>query len=136
MELDMKYEWRCYRSLIANSFPLPAMAQEHTLDPSEVRGDPPTHFGQWNVSESDMCHFPMESFTFLIMDASVLSLSPKRLREHNLFLVFWATPAASGRSQARGPIGAIAAALHHSHSNTGSEPHLQPTPQLRATPDP
>ena len=32
-------------------------------------------------------------------------------------------------SQARGQIGAAAASLHHSHSNTGSEPHLQPTPQ-------
>ncbi|RKM63539.1 hypothetical protein C0984_19550, partial [Clostridioides difficile] len=47
-----------------------------------------------------------------------------------------ATPVAYGGSQARGLIGAIAAGLHHSHSNTGSEPHLQPTPQLTATPDP
>ena len=39
-------------------------------------------------------------------------------------------------SQARGPIGAAAAILHHSHSNTGSEAHLRPTPQLTATPDP
>ena len=29
--------------------------------------------------------------------------------------------------------GAIAAGLRHSHSNTRSEPHLQPTPQLTAT---
>ena len=27
-------------------------------------------------------------------------------------------------SQARGPIGAVAAGLRHSYSNTGSEPHL------------
>ena len=47
-----------------------------------------------------------------------------------------ATLAAYGGSQARGPIGAIAAGLHHSHSNTGSEPHLQPTPQLTAMLDP
>ena len=40
-----------------------------------------------------------------------------------------ATPAAYGSPQARGQIGAIAAGLHHSHSNTGSEPHLQPTPK-------
>ena len=33
-----------------------------------------------------------------------------------------ASPAAHGCSQARGPIGATAADLHHSHSNTGSEP--------------
>ena len=36
----------------------------------------------------------------------------------------------------RGRIGAIAAGLHHSHSNAKLEPHLQPTPQLVATPDP
>ena len=36
----------------------------------------------------------------------------------------------------RGQIGAIAAGLRQSHSNEGSEPCLQPTPQLRATPDP
>ena len=31
---------------------------------------------------------------------------------------------------------AAVAGSHHSHSNTGSDPHLQPTPQLMATPDP
>ena len=46
--------------------------------------------------------------------------------------------AATGGSQARGRIGAVAAGLHHSHSNTnmGSEPCRQPTPQLMARPDP
>ena len=53
-----------------------------------------------------------------------------------VFLLLRAVPAAYGSSQARGPIGAIAAGLHHSHSNAGSESHLQPTPQLTATPDP
>ena len=52
------------------------------------------------------------------------------------FLVFRATPAAYGGSQARGQIGAVAAGLHHSHSHARSELHLQPTPQLTATPDP
>ena len=42
---------------------------------------------------------------------------------------------AYGGSQARGPIGAVATALRQSHSNAGSEPRLQPTPQLTATPD-
>ena len=42
-----------------------------------------------------------------------------------------AAPSAYGDSQARGPVG-----LHQSHSNMGSEPCLQPTPQLTATPDP
>ena len=55
----------------------------------------------------------------------------------SLFLLFlWAAPAAYGGSQARGRIGAVAAGLRQSYSNTGSEPRLQPTPQLTATPDP
>ena len=54
---------------------------------------------------------------------------------HNFFffLPFRASPSALGGSQARGLIGA---GLHQSHSNAGSEPHLRPTPQLMATPDP
>ena len=45
------------------------------------------------------------------------------------FLKFWlfkAAPMAYGSSQARGPIGASAAGLHHSHSHShaGSEPRL------------
>ena len=39
-------------------------------------------------------------------------------------------------SQARGWIGASAARLRHSHSNTGSQPYPQPMPQLLATLDP
>ena len=35
-------------------------------------------------------------------------------------------------SEARGQIRAVAAGLHHSHSNTRSEPHLQPTPHGNA----
>ena len=31
---------------------------------------------------------------------------------------------------------AAAAGLHHSYSIVGSEPHLRPTPQLTAVPDP
>ena len=53
-----------------------------------------------------------------------------------LFAISWATAAAHGDSQTGGPIGAAATGLHQSHSNTGSEPRLQPTPQLTATPDP
>ena len=43
---------------------------------------------------------------------------------------------ACGGSQPRGRIRAVAAGPHHSHSDTRSEPRLQPTPQLMATPDP
>ena len=40
------------------------------------------------------------------------------------FFYFRAAPAAYGGLQARGPIRAIDAGLHHSHSNSGSELHL------------
>ena len=51
-----------------------------------------------------------------------------------VFLSFYrAVPTAYGDSQARGLIGAVAAGLHHSDSNTRSKPSLRPTPQLTAT---
>ena len=53
-----------------------------------------------------------------------------------LFVFSYAAPAAYGGSQARGLIGAVAAGLHHSHSNAGSKPRLWPTPQLTAMLDP
>ena len=45
-------------------------------------------------------------------------------------------PVAYGSSQARSLIGAVATGLRQGYSNAGSEPRLQPTPQLTATPDP
>ena len=53
-----------------------------------------------------------------------------------VFCLCRATPVAFGGSQARGPIGAVATGLYHSYSYGGSEPLLQPTPQLTAVPDP
>ena len=53
-----------------------------------------------------------------------------------LFAFSRAAPAAYGGSQARGLLEAVATSLFQSHSNTGSELHLQPTPQLTATLDP
>ena len=52
------------------------------------------------------------------------------------FVFFRAALMAYGGSQARGLIRATAAGLHHSHRNAGSEPRLQPGPQLMAMPDP
>ena len=54
------------------------------------------------------------------------------------FSLFRAVPAAYRSSQAMGQIrtSAAAACLCHSDSNARSEPFLQPTPQLMATPDP
>ena len=50
--------------------------------------------------------------------------------------LFRAGPAAHGRSQDRGRIKAVAAGLHHRRSNAGSQLHLRPASQSRATPDP
>ena len=53
------------------------------------------------------------------------------------FPLFRATPVAYGGSQAKDRIQAAAAGLqYHSHRHTGSEPHLEPTQQLTAMPDP
>ena len=70
----------------------------------------------------------------------------KELMDASLFFFFFflfclfafsrAAPSAHGGSQAGGLIGAVAASLCQSHSNEGSEPSLQPTPQHTATPDP
>ena len=70
-----------------------------------------------------------------------VSLEFTGVEKGNLFLFFSlnfsrAAPAAYGDSQVRGLFGAVAAGLGQSHSNTGSEPHQRPTPQLMATPDP
>ena len=51
-------------------------------------------------------------------------------------MLFRPAPMAYGSSQAKGQTGATAAGLHHSHSKVGSEPGLQPTPQLTAMLDP
>ena len=53
-----------------------------------------------------------------------------------LCIFFRAAPMANGISQARGRVRVVAAGHSHSHNNAGSEPHLPPTPQLKATPDP
>ena len=53
-----------------------------------------------------------------------------------MFLLFRATLMAYGGSQARGRIGATVASLRHSHSKSGSESCLPPTPQLTVMLDP
>jgi len=53
-----------------------------------------------------------------------------------LFAISWPAPTVYGGSQARSPIGAVATGLCQSHSNSGCEPLLRPTPQLMAMPDP
>ena len=57
----------------------------------------------------------------------------KTLPSRSFFFFFRAAPQAYESSQARGPVGATATSLHHSHSKVRSKPHLQPTPQKSLT---
>ena len=52
----------------------------------------------------------------------------------SFFAISWASPVACGGSQARGLIGAAAASLRQPQQR-GIRAHLQPKPQLMATPD-
>ena len=52
------------------------------------------------------------------------------------FCLYRAALAAYGCSQARGQMVAVATGLRQSHSNARSKPHVRPTPQLTATPNP
>ena len=58
----------------------------------------------------------------------VVSVKVEQASQQSLFFGLFAfsraDPTAYGGSQARGPIGAIAAGLHHSHSHARSELHL------------
>ena len=75
----------------------------------------------------------IEIFFFYLKDFSIFIIE---LFFFGLFAFSRVAPAAYGGSQARSRIGAVATGLRQSHSNTGSEPCLQSTPQFMATPDP
>ena len=79
------------------------LAQAFTV--SVLWGPPPPSFSliqSWESCKPDNAFFLVRSRPFF-------------------FWFFRAAPTAYGSSQARGPTGATAANLHHSHSNTGSE---------------
>ena len=67
-----------------------------------------------------------------VVDAGYSSFIILKSSFFGLFAFSRAAPMAYGGSQARGLIEAVAAGLHHSRSNTGSEPQLGATPQLTA----
>ena len=67
---------------------------------------------------------------------NAICLQAAKKRIQFLPVYFRATFVAYGVSQAMDPTGAAAASLHHGHSNSGSKPHLQPTPQPMAMSNP
>jgi len=97
--------------------------------------------GMFHFARSWQC-FPGWLFPFSIPIGNVWesrfspSLPAFGIAINFFFSLFRATPVAYEGSQARGQMGAIAALLHHSHSNLGSELHLRSRPQLTAMPDP
>ena len=80
--------------------------------------------------------FPLQ-LIYIVLPISPVQQSDSHIytQVHSFLLLlhFRAKPAAYGVSQARGSIQAVAAVLQHSHSNTGSELRLRPTPKLMAT---
>ena len=97
--------------------------------------------------ENNICHCPPTSIWLGVL-LSTLSKKHCAMKEQSerdnctakgyiyVCLFFRAAHVAYGDSQARGPVGATAAGLCQSNSNIRSKPHLWPTPQLTATPDP
>ena len=83
------------------------------------------HFRVFALAVSGMC-FPPDFILFYFTIIIIIII----------FVFSRAAPTAYGGSQARGLIRAVAASLRQSHSNARSEPRLQPTPQLMATPNP
>ena len=92
---------------------------------SDVTGNKVSSLRVWLPLQLSYYKFQLRSALLLFFFFSFLSFC----------YFFGATPVAYGDSQARGLIGDVATDLRQSHSNTGSEPGLQPTPQLTATPD-
>ena len=83
-------------------------------------------------------------FLSFIFSMCCITLTGLQMLNHHWFLffhffvfcLFRSAPMGYEGSQAQGRIGATTASLCHSHSHTGSESCLWPTPQLTATPDP
>ena len=61
---------------------------------------------------------------YFIYNSPLASNSFKSCYSLNFFCLFRTAPTVYGGSQARGPIGAVAAGLHQSHSNAEYQAHL------------
>ena len=99
-----------------------------------------------NIKPSEVRQLYRDKYCIILLIKRIYNSQTHRNRQNLLglgkffflsfFAISWAASMAYGDSQARGQIGAVATSLHHSHSNTRSELHLQPAPQLMAMPDP
>ena len=96
--------------------------------------DFPPHKPLWKSMQFLIKHSPDFILCFSVLFIQLPNCPPYSFV--CLFCFFKATPGAHRISQARGQIGAIAASLHHSHSNSASKLHLPPILQLTAMLDP
>ena len=112
-----------------NSCELPCCSIGHTCSLSHGQGlifrPPSLSFDHFNPPGS----IPVRNSRILGNDVKELTVGDVIIKcteiRAFLFLFFLAAAlTAYGSSWARGQIGAVAASLHHSHSHTGSEPHL------------
>lgn len=143
---------RCLRTVLrSHDYSLPKKGTEtgenvhgskhHSLQTHLILLSRPTTSFSPSADPSPFLHLPSESLQicFTCVIVAVWHRKSAGTLFVCLFVCFWTlrtTCAAYGSSQARGQIRAVAAGLHHSHSNAGSEPRMRPTPQLIATPDP
>ena len=110
--------------------------------PSQCSDQGPAPFSHFHFSISFLlsanCFRSPPILTVLCPGCSLCLEHPSLLfcQAHFFFFLFRATPTEHEGSQSRGQIQAVAAGLHHSHSNTISKPPLGPTPQLTAMRDP
>ena len=112
----------------------------------EAATSPPTFLEDWQghiVEGQVMRNIVVGTFG----EYNLLNISPwrqinRRLGSFSFFLFFFffglfrVALVAYGRFPCWGRIGAVATDIHQSHNIVGSEPCLQPTPQLMATQDP
>ena len=110
----LKSPLKCF-TLASSKLAYPSSSSPPAETTMEARVHVSPH-GSSQLSHASLCDAPSLS-PFPPWNCNNLFLS--------FFFLFKAAPVASGSSQARGRIGAAAASLHHSHSNAGSEWHLQ-----------
>ena len=84
-------------------------------------------------TQTDACEWMLMAALFPIARRGKQPKCPLTDEQYYMYLDYLFFLGLQMWHMARGWIRTVAAGLHHSHSNTGSKPHPQPTPQLMAT---
>ena len=113
---------------------VPAIAEELELAvPGASRHPPSARCGTWATIQTDLAFehligWKVMSLTACFTRDTLVSCTIIYFTLHFFFFLFRAAPVAYRSSQARVQIRAVAANLHHRHSNVRSEPYLRTTP--------